>query len=117
MVQHHRYLDPCNLRFDKDGQSLDGRLFGAVYGTQISTPNLISYVEVDPSLCTIDYFLYELTEQRQFKSTSSMEHCSSLPTDILAWQWGTSSNIVMETITKKNSLQCLEGPLSLMILK
>jgi hypothetical protein len=51
---------------------------------------------------------------RQINATSSREHCSVIPHDILARRWGTSITTASNTIknTLQRGLRYMEGPLN-----
>jgi Reverse transcriptase (RNA-dependent DNA polymerase) len=113
MVHHSRYHDPRHLHFNADGAPMDGRSFGAVY-MHHSTPTVDNHdVPVDPSLCTFDY-TYNLTATRHIHATSSKEHRSGVPPEILARRWGTSVTTAAATLAKttQRGLRYLQGPLS-----
>jgi hypothetical protein len=96
MINHHRYPDPRHIHFNSNGESIDGRSFGAVYihrDTTTTTMQDSKSVAIDPSLCTFDY-TYDLTQRREVSATSSKEHRSIVPPATLARRWGTSVGTV-----------------------
>jgi hypothetical protein len=88
MINHHRYPDSCHPHFDRDGNELDGRQFKAL-------TTIKSLLEHDPSFCTLDFTLHH-----SIGATSSREHRSNVPPDVLARRWGTSISNAADTTMK-----------------
>ena len=105
MINHYRYPDPTHLHFNKDGEMLDGRLINSVQ----TIPTIPSEDILLPELATIDETLHRI-----INATSSTEHRSKIPTDILARRWGTSLATAERTIqqTTQRGLRYLQGTLS-----
>ena len=100
MVNRNRYPDPTHPHYDQNGKLLDGRSIHSV--TTIDTT-------IDPSLCTFDY-----SYERMIHATSSTEHRSTVPPNVLAKRWGTSLTIAEQTVktTWQRGLRYLQGPLT-----
>ena len=100
MINRHRYPDPKHLHYNNNGDLLDGR---NVYSVTTDDTN------IDPSLCTFDYSYH-----RFISATSSTEHRSSVPVDVLAKRWGTSVATAQQTLktTLQRGVRYLQGTLS-----
>jgi Reverse transcriptase (RNA-dependent DNA polymerase) len=112
MIRHHDHFDPRYLHFDRNGNQLDGRTFGAVYTSHFSPTNTSSHYS-DPAIDTFDV-VYNMTNSRMIHATSSTEHRCNVPNETLARRWGTSLQTAKETIacTTQQGLRATQGELT-----
>jgi hypothetical protein len=111
MINHHRYPDPRHIFHNKNGEELDGRYIKYITTAHNNDINN----DAEPEI-VYQGFSDWIAEDfgRWFKATSSKEHRSSVPVDVLAKRWGTSVAIATDTINKttQRGVRQLSGPLT-----